>query len=532
MKYCLILLLALQPITAGAQKRAQALIDSLLTELPKAKEDTAKVNLLDLLSFTYSTIDATAGIKWGQQALALAEKLQWQRGIAVAHADLGANYENLSNNDSALMHDFKALKIYETLGRNRSVAAVLSNIALVYLAQSNYAKALEYDFRALKIDEDMGDKRNGAVALENIGSAYFEQKNYSKTKEYYTAALKQYTQVHDTEGMARCLGNIGIVLDAAGDYTNALRYHRSALKASEAAGNRDAMQLNLENIGYVYSHSRNYNMAISYQLRALKMSEALQDKKNTAIDLGNLGETYFAMATDTVLQAGTDKAMYLKQSAKYLEQAIDLCKETGFSAPLMEFNQYLSDAYYLAGEHKKAFERLKEYTAVRDSVFSLQNKVHIANLEADRENELSKKDLLIKDRQLQIKNLQLAKKQNENILYIISTVLLLLITFLVLLGLYNYRRSNRRLMREKRRHLAIIREQVNHIKAQADTLEVIAHMQAHDIRGPVATILGLAQLFNFNDLTDPTNAVVIKGITDVTGQLDTAVQEVIRKKQE
>ncbi|MDZ4756535.1 MAG: hypothetical protein SGJ10_00165, partial [Bacteroidota bacterium] len=42
---------------ASAQKEGQALIDSLLVQLPKAKEDTNKVKMLNGISFNYYSIN-------------------------------------------------------------------------------------------------------------------------------------------------------------------------------------------------------------------------------------------------------------------------------------------------------------------------------------------------------------------------------------------------------------------------------------------------------------------------------------------
>jgi signal transduction histidine kinase len=68
------------------------------------------------------------------------------------------------------------------------------------------------------------------------------------------------------------------------------------------------------------------------------------------------------------------------------------------------------------------------------------------------------------------------------------------------------------------------------IEAQATVLSDIAYTQSHDVRGEVATILGLAQIFNFNDPGDPTNKVVLEGIAEVTEKLDAIVKATIVKE--
>ncbi len=66
-------------LSVHAQRQGQRLIDSLLQELPKAKEDTNKVKLLYALAFVYEEINPGEGLKYSQTELALSEKLEWKK---------------------------------------------------------------------------------------------------------------------------------------------------------------------------------------------------------------------------------------------------------------------------------------------------------------------------------------------------------------------------------------------------------------------------------------------------------------------
>lgn len=507
-----------------AQKHEQSLIDSLTQKLSLTKEDTNKVNLLDKLSYCYSTIDPDKGVQYGEAAMKLSQQLNWKSGVAKANADLGINYQAKSDYTRALEYNLQALKLSEELNKRMSIAGNLANISLVYLSQSDYSRMLEYAFKALKIYEEQKDKKHIGILSENIGTAYFEQKKYSKTIEYYNAALKNYYALGNKNDIARGLGNKGMVLDAKGNYRKALNNHLKALSINKALGNKKSTQINIANIGLVYFHLKNYPDALKYQLKALKISEEIKAKTSIAINLGNIGETYFVMAKekkDTSLQ---------QKSIFYLEKAISVCKEINFAGPLIEFGESLTEAYSFSGNYKKAFEHYKEYSMIKDSVFSTQNQLHIANLEASREIERKNKELEIKDAQLQVKEMMISKKHYEHLIYSFSIVLLLLMVGIAIKSLYNYKKSNQSLLREKQKQLTLMNKQVELLKAQTKTLQEISYIQAHDVRGPVATILGLIQLFNFNDFTDETNKIVIEGISDVTTQLDIAVKEVIKKE--
>jgi PAS domain S-box-containing protein len=80
-------------------------------------------------------------------------------------------------------------------------------------------------------------------------------------------------------------------------------------------------------------------------------------------------------------------------------------------------------------------------------------------------------------------------------------------------------------MTEQRKHLLRIEE-------QNTALREIAFIESHKVRGPLATILGLEQLFNYEDSSDPINKEVIEGITKVSHDLDLIIREVVRRSTE
>ena len=67
------------------------------------------------------------------------------------------------------------------------------------------------------------------------------------------------------------------------------------------------------------------------------------------------------------------------------------------------------------------------------------------------------------------------------------------------------------------------------IEEQNRVLMEIAAIQSHKVRGPVATILGLGQFFNYDDLGDPVNKTLMEGIQKVSEDLDVIIREVVRK---
>ncbi|MBS1777816.1 MAG: hypothetical protein JST70_00730 [Bacteroidetes bacterium] len=70
---------------------------------------------------------------------------------------------------------------------------------------------------------------------------------------------------------------------------------------------------------------------------------------------------------------------------------------------------------------------------------------------------------------------------------------------------------------------------IQKIQQQNQKLKDIAWIQSHKVRSPVATIMGLIQLFNKQDPADPINLQVLDGIEEAAINLDEVIKEINSK---
>ena len=82
---------------------------------------------------------------------------------------------------------------------------------------------------------------------------------------------------------------------------------------------------------------------------------------------------------------------------------------------------------------------------------------------------------------------------------------------------------------EKRKQKRIADETLKH---QYEKLYEIAFLQSHQVRGPVATILGLINMFNFDIPDDPLNTDLIKHLQEATISLDKVIHMIVKKTNE
>lgn len=71
-----------------------------------------------------------------------------------------------------------------------------------------------------------------------------------------------------------------------------------------------------------------------------------------------------------------------------------------------------------------------------------------------------------------------------------------------------------------------LRRHMQKIEQQNKRLKKIAWVQSHRMRSPVATILGMAELFNYDDPADPMNEEILSNIKELTLKLDDMIREV------
>jgi len=388
-KFLLIVLLLLGPAAVYAQKPGKAAgekmrIDSLLAELPKQKQDSNKLKVLAGLSFAYRNSNPEEGLKYGEQALQLATKLDLKKEIAQANNNLGLNYQHMSDYPKALGYYFQALKTDEEIGYKKGSARVMGNIGIVYKIQGDYVKALDYFSRSLKIYESNEDKTGFANTQENIGNVYRLQ----------------------------------------GDYSKAIEAHSKAMDIYEKTGNKSGILITSVNIGTIYVKQRNYVMAIENFQNALQISEETGNKYQACVSLVNIGSTYISIVSDTArysspgleIAAGkykqaasksnvvipTGKTALLQKGIARLQDALAIANELRAQSAIKECYETLALAYRLMGNYKQSLEYSDKFRAIQDSLFSKENNEKIVKIEMKNEY----------DRQRMADSLKAAVKEN------------------------------------------------------------------------------------------------------------------------
>jgi tetratricopeptide (TPR) repeat protein len=114
--------------------------------------------------------DYEQALKWGRQALAIAEELGDRASMARSYHQLGVLAKAQGSYQRALEWYRQALAIFEELGDRVGMAGSYGELGNVAAEQNDYKRALGWYRQSLAISEDLGDRAGVAVTTSQIGA--------------------------------------------------------------------------------------------------------------------------------------------------------------------------------------------------------------------------------------------------------------------------------------------------------------------------------------------------------------------------
>jgi len=408
--------------------------------------------------------------------LALAEKLNWKKGIANACRTIAGNYGyGKSDYPKALEYDTKALEAFSEIADKTGTARILGDMGVLYWYQSNYPQALKNYFDALRLNEELGNKADMAATLCNIGIVYNSQRDYQKALEYITKANKIDESLGNKSGIAANLGDIGELYHNLSDDRKALEYESKSLQLYQELGDKNGIARNLGNMGLLYSEQKAYNKALASLLPALQLSKELGLQIGVATNLGNIGAAFLSMAKDTTGAAG--KTILLQKAKVYTDSALAIFKEIGDLTSLSANYERLSDIQMLLGDHKGALQSYKNYALFKDSVFNMEKDKKLT--ETAMQYAFDKKEATAKAAQ-EKKDIRQRNIRNS----FIAGAAILLLLLIALINRYRYKQKANEQLTTAYDHLKNTQEQLVQSEKMA-AFGVMAKRMAHEIQNPL-----------------------------------------------
>ncbi len=462
-----------------AQKlEGQKLIDSLLVELPKMKEDTLKVNLLNKLAYTYKFNNPENTLKYANIALFLSKKINYKEGIGVSYLNIGIYHRTKDDLKNGKLNFYNGLKLCT---KKKNLIQIYLGLFICYDFESNYPKALEFAYKGLKINEEIGDKRGVVKSYINISAIYLNLENYRKTIEINNKAIQLNKSLEIEVGSNVIYCNNGICYGELKEFDKAISSFNKAIEINLKTDNIGNLADCYDGLSGVYNQKGNDEKVIYYSNLAKKLNLESENRFDYAVNISQIGAAYLNMSKNEI-NKDLQKKLFEKAITNILE-AIQINKELTSLDDLSVNYKNLSEVQKLLGNYKSSLESHEQYVIYKDSVFNADNKETIKNLEDKREIEL-------RDNKLKINQLELKSKEKQK-WYLLGGLGLLT----VIGGLLFYQSRKRKQVNQKLETLNQNLDAKNLELDQANKAKTrFFGILNHDLRGPVANLVFFLQL--------------------------------------
>lgn len=446
-------------------------IDSLLAATSSMQADTNKVNNLNSLTKALTNKDNEKALLLGQEAIKLAEDLEFKAGLALAHKNTGSVYYRMSDYKKAYHYYNLSLEQYRETGDNKGEAILIRNIGSVYHQQGIYDEALKLFEESLAMRKQIGDKKGIASLYNAIGLVYYEQgaELYPNALKYFESALEAYQQLSDLRGIARAYLLIGTVKNAMASEKekqatstpadsvalnatvrqgreDALKYYTDCLVLADSIQDTYTQSQAYDAIGGIFNQFEEYKQSEENFLKSLSLNEEMGNQFGIANVYNNLGD--------------------IKYGQKQYQDAIQLYTKalnlsTEIQAPVLRKNSYtgLYSAWRALNNPKKALEFHELAVNLKDSIEgeNLQETLAKQTQVLDFNEMIKEKELNVQKRELE-HQAQLKQQKIYTWASGVAFLLMLGLAVVILINLQSKKKSN--LLLSEKNDRIVIQNQV------------------------------------------------------------------------
>jgi tetratricopeptide (TPR) repeat protein len=207
----------------------QNTIDSLHQLLMTTKEDTARINLLNLIAARYQQSNPDSIMKYSNEALAMSLKMNYVEGEVNAMRYQSAAFVLAGNFSTALEIALEALQKSEALGDKKLMARCLNSVGGVYAEQGDVRQAQIYALKMKDIYEQANDQPRLAGSLLNIGYGYGQVNQLDSARIYINRSLDISLRIKDDNMIAVAYLNLGMIHIKLKQYDIAAAYLKQAM---------------------------------------------------------------------------------------------------------------------------------------------------------------------------------------------------------------------------------------------------------------------------------------------------------------
>lgn len=430
-------------------------------------------------------------------------------------------------------------EVARSINYTKGYARSLTVIGNTYWTEGVFELAQEYYFLAAREYQAISDSVGWGQTYNNIGEVYKRLGEPEKALEYLHQSVVLKRKDQFTKAIT--LYNIGELYYNLGDLKTAVNYYENSLSQAIRDNNRRVIAYNYMGFGLVNLKQKKYENALEYFTRSEKILKEIGEIRMLILVYHHLADTYRELR----LFEGAEKYLKLAHEMAAFIKATDLT-----------VTNYLKKAQVdsARGDYKNALSNLYHYNSLKDSVYNLSKNEQIARLQMVYQTEVQEAE----NRQLRFeKDFREARlKQQQQIIFAITIGLLIagvlawillvqrrrILTVNKLLQSKNDEIQSQKVaielqastlaklnkdLQELNKNLETrIEQRTRQLTLQNQKLTEYTFVNAHKLRAPVASVLGLIGLLEQADQNE--KEIIYQHLKTCAEQLDQITRQISR----
>ncbi|MDJ1484270.1 DUF2225 domain-containing protein [Cytophagaceae bacterium YF14B1] len=430
---------------------------------------------------------------------ALDEQLYPEAGLICIK--LGNLNQSVHKSSQALKFYQQALLYFEKLHKNAFILRIRYLVGDLYYKVKDYTNCIANLQEIVRSSPDSLNKRGYISTFNTIGLAYSEMKNYSKAIRFFEKSMQAARTYKDTVWIGIAARGIGNSYKMEGNYTKALSFYFQDLDIALSRKFWDeALTVSLS-IAEVYEYTKQSNQAQDYYEKAIEFQKNVHNAELNYTFHKQLARYYQKTGRH---ELATQSLFWADSLSKLLFDQSQIIREIRLKSSF-ELEKKESEYRLLLAESRERQQQIIFVTVIGGLVLTSLLLTYIVR-EKIRTNQLLHSQKL----NLEYKNEELAavseelSASNEELQASNETQLILMdnlhqrnqeIEFL-----------NKDLERQVQARTIELEATVSNLTQQNQDIQQFTYIVSHNLRAPVARILGLLHLMETDTDEDTTSS--------------------------